>query len=237
MNDTTNDTMNDTTRKGFSLRQVLLAIVLTLVVAVVATYFVLARFVFLKEFSPVSLNDKEQRTLDDKLRAIGVEPDQTRANDSETAQDQDTERAGGKVQPERYTESAGMREINFTEKELNSLLAHNTNLSKRMAIDLADDLASAKILIPMEPDFPIVGGKTIRINTGMELSFSEERPVVILKGVSIMGVPIPNAWLGNLKNVDLVREFGLEGGFWKAFSDGVEFIEVREGKLQIKLKE
>ena len=52
-----------------------------------------------------------------------------------------------------------------------------------------------------------------------------------------MGVPIPNAWLGGIKNIDLVKEFGADKGFWKTFSDGVENIKIEEGRLKIKLKE
>ena len=40
-----------------------------------------------------------------------------------------------------------------------------------------------------------------------------------------------------IENIDLVREFGGNHGFWKSFSDGVETIRVREGQLNIKLKE
>jgi hypothetical protein len=58
-----------------------------------------------------------------------------------------------------------------------------------------------------------------------------------VKGVSVMGVPIPNAWLGGIKNIDLVEEFAAEEGFWKAFAAGVEDLEVRDGQLWIKLKE
>jgi hypothetical protein len=61
--------------------------------------------------------------------------------------------------------------------------------------------------------------------------------VVILKGVKLMGVPIPNAWLGGLKNIDLVREFGGDEGFWQLFADGVESIETQDGQLKITLKE
>ena len=63
------------------------------------------------------------------------------------------------------------------------------------------------------------------------------KPVVILKGITIMGVPIPNAWLGGIKNIDLVKEFGTSKGFWKTFSDGIEDIKIEEGRLKIKLKE
>ena len=45
------------------------------------------------------------------------------------------------------------------------------------------------------------------------------------------------AWLGGLKNVDLVDQFGGEAGIWKAFADGVEFAQIREGELKIKLRE
>ncbi|RLC98833.1 MAG: arginine N-succinyltransferase, partial [Chloroflexota bacterium] len=62
-------------------------------------------------------------------------------------------------------------------------------------------------------------------------------PRVVLRGVSVMGVPIPNAWLGGLKNVDLIGEFGDEQGFWSGFSQGVEDIRVEDGELRIKLKE
>ncbi len=53
----------------------------------------------------------------------------------------------------------------------------------------------------------------------------------------MMGIPIPNAWLGGLKNIDLVSEFGADEGFWKSFSDGVENIQVEDGRIRIKLKE
>ena len=60
---------------------------------------------------------------------------------------------------------------------------------------------------------------------------------MILRGVSVMGVPIPSAWLGGLKNRDLVAEFGTDPGFWRAWAAGVEDMRVTDGKLVIRLKE
>jgi hypothetical protein len=116
-------------------------------------------------------------------------------------------------------------------------LAKNTDLAHRMAIDLSDNLTSGKLLVPLDSDFPILGGKTIKLKAGLEMRYAEGRPIIILKGVSVWGIPIPNAWLGNMKNIDLVQEFGSDQGFWKAFADGVEEIQVEEGRLRIKLKE
>lgn len=121
--------------------------------------------------------------------------------------------------------------------ELKSLLVKNPDMAQRFAIDLSDNLASAKLLVPVPPDFPLLGGQTVQVNAGLELNYTNGRPVVVLQGVSLMGIPLPNAWLGGLKNVDLVQEFGGQQGFWSAFAAGVESIEVKDGKLQIELKE
>ncbi len=107
----------------------------------------------------------------------------------------------------------------------------------KLVVDFSNDLVSVKLLIPVDPDFPIMGGKTLKVKAGAELAFRWGRLVVILRGISVMGVPLPNAWLGGLKNIDLVEVFGAEPGFWKGFSDGVAAIEVREGSLLILLKE
>ena len=109
-------------------------------------------------------------------------------------------------------------------------------MADKLAIDLSDNLASARLLIPLDPDFPMFGGKTLKLNAGIEIAFKNERPIVKLRGVSAWGVPVPDAWLGNLKNVDLVNEFGGQQGFWKSFADGIEYIEINEGKINVKLK-
>ncbi|MEX2353295.1 MAG: arginine N-succinyltransferase, partial [Gammaproteobacteria bacterium] len=72
---------------------------------------------------------------------------------------------------------------------------------------------------------------------GMELRLTGGRPSAVFKGISVWGVPLPDAWLGNMRNIDLVQQFGTAGGFWQAINDGVELIEVRDGRLLIKLKE
>ncbi|MCU7890140.1 MAG: hypothetical protein KZQ78_00420 [Candidatus Thiodiazotropha sp. (ex Ustalcina ferruginea)] len=126
--------------------------------------------------------------------------------------------------------------MNFSERELNAMVANNHDLAKKLAVDLGDDLVSARLLVPVDQDFPLLGGKTLRVSAGVEMAFRDAKPVVILKGVSIMGVPIPNAWLGGLKNIDLINEFGDKKGFWSGFAEGVENIRVEEGQLKIKLK-
>lgn len=141
------------------------------------------------------------------------------------------------LEPEAYSEVGADRSISLSERELNALLAKNTDLARKLAIDLSENLMSAKLLVPVDEDFPILGGQILKVRAGVELAYYENRPIVVLKGVSIMGVPIPNAWLGGLKNIDLVEYYGTESGFWKAFADGVDSIRIEDGGLTMVLKE
>ena len=145
--------------------------------------------------------------------------------------------ADGRLRPEAYSEEGANRQVSFSEREVNALVATNTDLADKVAVDLAKDLVSVKMLVPMEPDFPFIGGKTLRVRAGMEIAYRAGKPVIKLKGISLMGVPLPNAWLGGMKNIDLVQEFSNEPGFWKAFSDGVQSIKVGDGTIDIVMKE
>lgn len=206
-------------------------ILLTFVTTAVVTFFAVQYYLSPRPFTPVELSQKEESRLNAKLQQFGL-PTMVSSHDKALSDaDKPT------LKPEAYSEEGAKRELSFSEKELNALLARNTDLADKVAIDLADNLASAKIIIPLDPDFPILGGKTLKVTGGAEFSFADGRPVVILKGVSVWGVPIPNSWLGNLKNVDLVSEFSGDAGFWKSFAEGVSNIQIEEGQLKIKLKE
>ncbi|MGW8310985.1 MAG: hypothetical protein ACWGNB_07965 [Thiogranum sp.] len=221
---------------GVRPSRVVLIVLVTILVTLGGSYWFLKTYVFAREFKPVELNAKEERVLDAKLRALGFQPAADKHYDPTTPSPDEFDEQGV-LKPERYSEAGAKREVSFDERELNALLARNTDLARKLAIDLSSDLVSAKLLVPMEPDFPVLGGKTLRFNAGVELAYIEGQPKVVLKGVSVMGVPIPSAWLGGLKNVDLVAEFGGGPGFWKSFSEGVDNIRVEDGRIKIKLKE
>lgn len=203
-------------------------VIATILVTMAVTYWVVRTYIYAKDFEPVELNVNEQRELNAKLRVLGYDP-------GPQAGGKETDEAW--LRPERYDETGARREVSFSERELNAMVANNPDLAKKLAVDLADDLVSARLLVPVDPDFPILGGKTLRVSAGVEMAFRDAKPVIVLRGVSIMGIPIPNAWLGGLKNIDLISEFGDQDGFWKGFADGVDNIRVQEGHLRIQLKE
>ena len=210
---------------------------LTIIISVGLTFWLVKSQLFPKPFEPVELSQKEEQTLQDKLDAIGLGEVVKAAPRAEDKLSDTQRQESVDLTPEPYTEDPEKRNISLTEKELNALLANNTNLAQRLVIDLADNMASAKLLVHLDPDFPFFGGKTLKVNAGTELAFRDGKPVVVLKGVSVWGVPVPNAWLGGLKNVDLVNQFGNDSGFWQGFAEGIADVRVSEGQLQIQLRE
>lgn len=207
-------------------------VVFASVIATLVALWAVNAYLFPGSFKPVTLSASEQQVLENKLERL----DSTRRAPSLHKGRLQAEQNEG-LRPERYSETDANREIILTERELNALLANNTDLASKLAINLSQDLASAKLLIPLDEELPLLGGKTLKVTAGLELAYKNSKPVVVLRGVSIWGVPIPNAWLGNIKNVDLVQEFGDQKGFWKAFADGVDEVEVSDGQLRVRLKE
>lgn len=214
-------------KQGFSGPQVAGIVLVTVLLTAVLGWWLITRYVFPDQLQPVELSQTEESELQRKLATLGVRLPGRQADTLPPAE----------AEPEPYSEAGASRVVELTERELNGLIARDPEWGSRVAIDLAEDLASLTALVPVPTDFPIMPGKTLRVSAGAELAFRADRPVVILKGVSVMGVPVPNAWLGNLKNVDLVSEFGDQSGFWQGFADGVEEIQISEGKLLLHLRE
>lgn len=230
MTDTKNTSRQTTGGSRFSGKQVIVMVVSSMCLTIIITLLSIKIFLFPSPFKPVVLSPKEEQQLTSKLEQFESLGTQTVNYENEYSAD-------GKLKPEKYTEENSSREIRFTERELNAMMAKNSDLAKKLAFDLADDLVSIKLLIPLDPGLPLLGGKTLQVRAGAELAYREGRPVVKLKGVSLMGVPMPNSWLGGLKNIDLISEFGNDDGFWKSFADGVDSVVVTDGFLKIQLKE
>ncbi|WP_428637048.1 arginine N-succinyltransferase [Shewanella sp.] len=213
-------------QQGASTVQILLIVLLTIVLTAVASFFIIRTYIFPAPFTPVTLNAKEEQRLDNKLSQLGWQVERNTEG----------QRGGDKLEPEPYRERDADRQVTFSEKEVNAMIGRNPDFAERVAIDFSDNLASAKILVPIPQDFPIMAGEILRVNAGLDIHLdATRRPVVALVGVSLMGVPIPNAWLGNMKNVNLVGEFG-DRGFWTTFADGVDDLQIREGELYLKLR-
>jgi hypothetical protein len=205
---------------------------LILLVIILAAALWIKHTLYASKFTPTKLSSEEQVVLETKLAMLEDSAQKTAVKPYKKEK-----KTAGPLEPEPYTEEGVSRGFSLSEKELNSLIANQPEVAERVAIDLSDDLVSVKLVVPVDEDFPIMGGKTLRFHMGLTMSYEEDRPVIAISGISLGGIPVPNAWMGYMKNRNLVDEFGTEGGFWHIFSEGIEDIRVKEGRIRIILKE
>ncbi len=217
--------------RRFTGTQVMLLIGLTVLVTALITSWWVNQYLYAATFEPTQLTVAEQHALDNKMAQL------QQYDRSNTSLLSSTPSAGGPLEPEPYSEAGASREIQLTEREVNSLIAKDTEMAKHVAVDLADNLVSVKLVVPVNDEVPLVGGKTLKLNFGVELSYANGKPVVAMEGISLGGVPLPSAWWGDIKHINLVEEFGGPGGFWDQFAKGVEDLRIQDGQLRITLKE
>lgn len=238
-----------------TLRTVIITVLVTLTLAI-AIYWLFTRYLFPSHFNPVELSKQETVQLNQKLRSVNLPPlgsNTAAANLPVSSQmpqlsqrhqpapnTSHSEIVDGRLIPEAYSETNAKREIRFSERELNAILGHNTELADKLAIDLSDNLISVKWLLPLDPEFPLLGGKTLKFTAGVEVAYRDQQPSISLRGLSLWGVPLPSAWMGDIKQVDLVTEYSgpnqNQQGFWHAFAEGIDYLEVNDSELLIKLK-
>lgn len=198
-----------------------------IIITVAITIWAVTAYLFPNEFNPVQLSQKEQHVLSKKLENIGITKGSMHKSNIDHRET---------LKPEAYKEDMTSQELYFSEREINALIANNTDLASKLAIDLDDDLISAKLRFPLDQDMPFFGGKILNASAGVEFKYTDGKPAIILKGLTIWGIAVPNAWIGGLRNIDLIQEFGEDDGFWQSFANGIDGIKIMNEHITIKLK-
>lgn len=218
--------------RTFSGKQVIVFVGLAVLATALVTMWWVNQYLFAKMFEPTRLGVAEQQVLDAKMAPLLHKTDAGSSVPQSALPATDTP-----FEPERYSESRANREIRLTEREVNALLAKDSEMARHMAVDLSDDLLSVTLVVPVNKEMPLVGGKMLKLNFGLSLSFVDGKPVVVMRGIRVGGIPLPGAWWGDIKNINLVEEYGGSGGFWDHFAKGVENLKIQNGELHVTLKE
>jgi hypothetical protein len=135
-------------------------------------------------------------------------------------------------QPEPAEYQKGSKEVILTERELNGLLNKNTNLGKAVSFELARNAIHARVQTDLDPDIPIVGGKTLNARARFLVSDVPGKASFVIDDITVWGISLPNDWLGGLKGQDLIGE---AIGGKRARISGIKEFKVEPGRLYIRL--
>lgn len=160
-----------------------------------------------RPITPVVLDDREQRALNQKVEAV-----QERSYDP------------------------GTKVITLTEREVNALFHHNTGLGDKVRFELASNAIHARIKTKLDKDLPVLGGRTLKAKARFLLTDTERTPALILDDLTVWGISLPNAWLGDLKGQNMLANIGLDMTDNRVAA-GIQHIRVDDGKITIRLAE
>lgn len=238
-----------------------------LLTAILTTWWIRHTF-YANPYQPTELSQPEETILEGKLEALDAHPSnglhttsptiissvevpgRSRAElDAERARldreaSQGAALAKPKIDPlgDELGSDDDRRHLVLTERELNGILHTNTDLADRVRIELKEDTIRAGALIPFEADAPLVGGKTLRCKLAIRALLEEDtgRLAIYISDVTVAGIPIPNAWIGEIKNKNLVDNpvsptTGDDG--MSRFADGIRDFKISDGRIDIWLNE
>jgi hypothetical protein len=204
---------------------------ITAVVAVAATLWWLKR-----PIEPVTLDATEQAVLDEKVRVFREAAANPSADAPVEAPAPGQPNEGGAPTPEPVY-LPGSKTLRLTERELNALLNQNTEFGDKVRLELATDAVHAYLAVPIPPDFPIGGGTTFRARGRFQVRVVEgEPPSAVLEDLTVFGLSLPKAWLGDLKGRNLLEEEARKAGKG-AFLQGVKSLKVEPGNLVLEVNE
>lgn len=201
---------------------VLLAVIL--VTALVTSWWV-HRTINAKALQPVTLSQSEETALSNKVEYL-QEAREIRLSATETQAPGTPETAPAAADPDFER-----KPIVLTEREINALIAKNTDLGDKVRVQLRPDEILAQANIPIDPSAPFLGGKTIRAKVQLYVQLKEKMLDLRIRNVSIGGMPLPNAWLGGVIGKNLVEEDYFDDAAMKAFVEGIETFRIEEDQI------
>lgn len=187
-------------------------------IAAAGTAFWVKHNFYASALNPVALTQTEQASLNGKLQILGQ---------------QSTAAAVPAVDPE-----VAKRTLTISEREINAFLSEQ-GFGEQVKVEFTHGGASATVLVPVDKDAPILAGTTLRFRFAFGARMDNEKHFAFsLNDISVGGVPVPNAWLGNLKGLNLLADSPLhDDPAVKGFLAGIRDFKIEGGTMRIVLNE
>ncbi|MCA1964409.1 MAG: hypothetical protein LDL31_10730 [Prosthecobacter sp.] len=187
-----------------------------------------------KPMQPVALTVQEKAALDSKLAVFGdppVLPVQVMMTGTPTATPPVPAPAPQAAPGEEN------RTLVLTEREVNAYLAAQ-NLGENVQVSFGEGKLIAGLLVEIPPDFPLMAGQKVRVRLTFGTGLSPQHKFsFVFNDLSLGGISLPNAWLGDLKGVDLIAENLDKDPALQRFLAGIKSVEIRPGGAKVVLNE
>ncbi len=130
------------------------------------------------------------------------------------------------------------RTLVITEKEVNAWLAKN-DLGENVQVRFKDGKITGAIILELPADFPMLAEQKIKASLAFVAHLNDASRDLALQvdDVTVGGMPLPNAWVGDIKGMNLVDESARVDPAMEKFLKGIRQFEIRDGLAVVKLNE
>jgi len=189
----------------------------TATLTIAGTAWWVKRNIYASPFSPVALSATEQSALDQKLEAL---------------------KQSGAAEAAPVDPEIAKRTLTITDREINAFLEQQ-GLGEQVKVSLHNGGGTATFLLPMSSDGVPGSGPTLRISVSLGAKMDQNKKFALsISDVSVGGVPLPNAWLGNMKGLNMLADAPIsDDPALKAFAAGIRDFSIRSGQLSVVLNE
>lgn len=189
----------------------------TATLTIAGTAWWVKRNIYASPFTPVALSATEQSALDQKLAVL---------------------KQSGAAEAAPVDPEVAKRTLTITDREINAFLEQQ-GLGEQVKVSLHNGGGTATFLLPMSSDGVPNSGPTLRISVSLGAKMDENKKFALsISDVSVGGVPLPNAWLGNMKGLNMLADAPIsDDPALKAFAAGIRDFSIRSGQLSVVLNE
>lgn len=193
-------------------------VVVCCLITAASTVWWVKRNIYASPLKPVHLSQSEQSVLDAKIAKLEL---------SEEV-----------VTPEPPAKTDGdPRTISISSKELNAFLAEQ-GIGEQVKLEVSRNRIAANFLLPIDKNAPLFAGTTLRIRLALNALMNENGKLVVkVDDVSLGGIPLPNAWLGDIKGLDLITSNIDQDPAINRFAAGIKDFRLENGHVHIILNE
>lgn len=169
-------------------------------------------------FIPVSLTTQEQAAFDQKLAAFPV--------------------GSPAAAPAPPVTDLANRTLVITEREVNAWLAKN-ELGEHVQVRFKNGKITGALLLDIPQDFPVLAGQRIKASLGLtaHLDGTSRHLALVVDEVTVAGMPLPNAWVGDIKGVNLMDDPARIDPAVENFLRGIRQFEIQDGLVVVRLHE
>lgn len=171
-----------------------------------------------RALTPVRLAVAEERAFEMKLQALAAASD-------------------GAVT--RNPAPVDERTLQISDREINAYLAER-GLGEYLRVELDWDLVQVAMIVPIPADsgLPFLAGANLRLRVALDVACDAQTgPHFAIREVRLGGVPLPAAWLGGVKGVNLIDSNLQRDPAVQGLLDGIRELEVHPGGARLKLRE